>query len=211
MLQKSSRCELKQKAELRVVLHNNGRYHLLLYANLNGFELVHGPGLHMHGFEPLPGSTERQKVDLRSVWHETGSTNMHTPIGVQSRQKVRPEIFQGKEQLGGASSGGLISWDYRPRQESKIRRTLIVDTPDWVGGGCTAALWAVEKGRDDLVGEIVTPKGYVGRMVEVVGYIRSEWTHPQLVALLQTLTPQAHGALEHSTGRSFHKPKLKKI
>ena len=185
--------ELKQKAELRVVLHNSGRYHLLLWAKLNGFDLVIGSGAKI-----------QSNIDLRTTWHKSGSVNTHTPVGVSSRQRAKPEDFTGKELLGAVSSGGVIGWDYPLKTDTKSRRTLVVDTTSWLGGGCSAALWAVEPGRDDLVEDIVAAAGLKG--IEIVGYVQSEWTKPQLVVLLQTLTPQAQATLERSSGRSFNTP-----
>jgi hypothetical protein len=161
-----------QEAQLRVVLRNEGRYQLLCFADLKGFDLYAGP----HGV--------RNK--LRSSWHRTGQAHLHTPAGRQiGPPRVMPEHFEGKAKL---FSGGYTGpdWSYQPKPDSPTRRTLIVDKRS-IESGLACDIWAVEAGRDDLVGEILAEYSGSGG-IELVSHVRVAWTRPQLVGVVGTLT-----------------------
>ena len=180
--------QLKQRAEIRVVLHDNGRYHLVLDARVHGFDVYSQSGL-----------AWGKKANFKSSWHETGKTHLFTPFERQiGTQKVAPQNFKGKMQLPAGAHGGVLTWGYKLKADTNNRRSLVIEVSLLEGKPYTAELWAVEQGREDLVQEIVTGAGYQGK--EVVGYIVADWTQPQLVALVSTLTDSAMSALNQSIG-----------
>ena len=175
----------KQTAELRVVLHDNGRYFLLLDARVRGFDVYYGSGSEIGTFK------------FRTSWHETGKTHVYLPIGRQiGVQRVSPKDFTGKVHLATAGHGGQLSWDYRPKSDSKTRRTVIIDVTTLARKGCSAELWAVEWGNEHLVAEVVSGTGYQGK--KVVGHVIADWTQPQLVAIACTLSDEAMRSLQLS-------------
>lgn len=166
-----SRTSVQQEAHLRVVLQDEGKYQLMLFADLVNFDLYAGP----HGV--------RNK--LRSSWHETGKVHIHTPAGRQiGPPRVMPENFTGRNRL---YSGGRMGndWSYRPKPDSSTRRTLLVDKSS-VMRGCSCDIWAVEKGREELIeqvlGEYESSNG-----LELVSFLSVAWTRPRLMAVVSTL------------------------
>jgi hypothetical protein len=171
-----------QEAHLRVVLHHDGRYQLLFFADLIGFDLYAGP----HGVQNL----------LRSSWHATGQVHTHTPAGRQvGPPRVMPENFVGKAKL---YSGGYTGsdWSYKPKPNSSHRQTLVLERHA-IERGLTIDLWAVETNRLDLIAEVLGQ--YSGsRGVELVSHATTDWTRPQLVAVAGTLALAAWAALQKS-------------
>ena len=172
-----------QKAHLRIALHDNGKYQLVLRANVDGFDIYAGP----HGMKNL----------LRSSWHETGKVHIHTPIGRElGKPQVRPESFTGKAKL---YQGAYIGpdWSYRPKSDSAVRRTLLIEKPR-DGRPLNCAIWAIEQGRIDLVNEVLTE--YDGsRGLALVAHAATEWTQPSLLAVVSTLSDTAWASLNAST------------
>lgn len=170
---------MSQKANLQLVLHDNGKYQLILAANVEDFDIYVCP----HG--------TRNK--LRSSWHETGKVHIHTPVGRKvGVPQVRPEEFGGKANLyQGGYSGS--DWSYRPKQDSETRRTLLIEKP-WAGRPLNCAIWAVERGRSDLVKEVLNE--YDGsRGLTLVTYLIADWTQPSLLAVVSTLSDIAWTSL----------------
>ena len=87
-----SSTEPKQKAELRVVLHDNGKYLLLLDARVTGWDVYIGSGKGLG----------KKKAKFRLSWHESGETRRHI-FGAPSERGVtreRPQDFTGINYLG---------------------------------------------------------------------------------------------------------------
>ena len=169
----------KQEAHLRIAIHDSGKYQLILFADLVGFDLCAGP----HGARNL----------LRSSWHETGKVHVHTPAGrLIGAPRVMPEKFVGKSML---YSGGFTGtdWSYRPKPDSPSRRTLLIEKAQ-TERALNCVIWGVERGRDDLVNEVIAE--YDGsKGLELVSHITVDWTQPQLVATVSTLTMAAWTSL----------------
>jgi len=174
-----------QEAHLRVVLHHEGKYQLLFFADFENFDLYAGP----HGTRNL----------LRSSWHATGQVHTHTPAGREDgTPQVPPEDFKGRERL---YSGGYTGndWSYKPKPDSPIRRTLVIDQHA-VERNIMLDLWAVEKGRADLVAEILAE--YDGsKGIELVSYLPIDWSQPQLVVVVGTMTLASWTALQEVINR----------
>ena len=172
-----------QKAHLRVALHDNGKYQLVLRADVKGFEIYAGP----HGARNL----------LRSSWHETGMVHIHTPAGRKiGKPQVRPERFTGKAQL---YQGGYIGldWSYRPKPDSKTRRTLLIEKQA-SSRPLNCAIWAIERNQSDLLKEVLA--SYDGsRGLVLVSHLAIDWTQPRLLAVVSTLSDTAWASLNAST------------
>ena len=178
--------EPKQKAELRVALHDNGKYLLLLDARVTGWDVYIGSGQGLG----------KKKAKFRLSWHESGEIRRHI-FGAPSERGVtreRPQEFTGITYLGASAILKTPDWNYNPKPDSKQRRTLIVDVVDTKRRGCSVDIWAVERGRDDPVKEILSDQRFQGR--ELVGHVIADWTQPQLVVLAYIPSD--------STLRSFH-------
>ena len=173
---------IQQEAHVRVVLHDEGKYQLMLFVDLVNLDLYAGP----HGV--------RNK--LRSSWHETGKVHIHTPAGRQiGPPRVMPENFTGRDKL---YSGGYTGndWSYRPKPDSSTRRTLLVDKPS-VSRCCLCDIWAVERGKEELIDQVLGD--YDGsRGIELVSFLTVDWTQPQLMAVIGTLTLAAWESAMHS-------------
>jgi hypothetical protein len=178
-----ARGKYQQEAHLRVALHHEGRYQLLLFADLLGFDLYAGP----HGVQN----------QLRSSWHETGQVHTHTPEGRKiGPPRVMPRRFEGTAKL---YSGGYIGpdWSDQPQSDSSTRRTLILDKRS-IERSLALDIWAVEAMRDDLVAEVLAE--YSGeRGIELVSHVTVDWTSPQLMAVAGTLTLAAWESMTRST------------
>ena len=156
--------------------------------NLRGHDLYYGTPL------------QQERMSFSSSYHDSGKTYLHTPVGQRPGKSTTPLAqFAGKRELG-TSSGDLrlLRWDYKPKPDTSTRRTLVLDVTklprplrSW-----TVALWGVEHGREDLVDEIVSG-GVYGNM-PVLGHLHADWTEPELVVVLWTLSPAAWTALERS-------------
>jgi hypothetical protein len=95
-----------------------------------------------------------------------------------------PENFTGRERL---YSGGYVGndWSYRPKPDASTRRTLFVDKSS-VMRGFSCDIWAVEKGREDLIDQVLGEyNGFKG--LELVSFLTVAWTQPQLMAVVGTL------------------------
>lgn len=182
--------QFSQEADLRVALRSEGRYQLLFFARLQGFDLYAGPG----GLKSL----------LRSSWHGTGKVHIHTPEGRKvGAPRVMPEEFRGCAKLYSGGYSGT-DWSYRPKPDSPTRRTLILESIA-VERGLSLDLWAVEPQRDDLVAEILAEyRGLKG--IELISHTLVDWTRPQLMAVAGTLTAAAGEASRRSSSLSAHDP-----
>jgi hypothetical protein len=171
-----------QKAHLRVALHDNGKYQLVLRADIRGFDIYAGP--------PWP------KDLLRSSWHESGKVHIHTPVGRDiGKPKVRPESFTGKAQLYQGGYSGL-DWSYMPKPDSKTRRTLLIEK-EASSRSLNCAIWAIERNRSDLWKEVLAE--YDGsRGLVLVSHIAIDWTQPSLLAVVSTLSDTAWVSLNAS-------------
>ena len=177
---------MQQRASLRVVLRDAGRYATVCYLSLTRKgDLYFGTSL--APFDPQV---------FRTSYHKDGTRFTRLPKGRQPERHETPPIeLKGKVKLG-ASSGDsrMLRWDYTPKADSRKRHTLILESQD-LPRSWTVDLWAIESRRKDLVGEILAdypPHGVV------LAYVQADWCQPQFLAVIWTLSGKAWAALERS-------------
>ena len=166
----------KQKAALRVVVTDGNDHGLFWQASLSGYDVYSGP-------PRIP-----QGDILRHSHHETGQTHLHLPDRrVAESQNTSLKSIAGKLRIAGPLSGTIKTDGYRCKQDNKWRRTFVVDVRNLAVRNLSVELWAVEKARPDLIGEITSDTYDDFRLL--VGSIHADWTDPELLAPIWTLAP----------------------
>lgn len=175
---------LRQKAELRVIVVDGSRYALIVRATLDDEDLY------------CAVQKTHQGEALRQTYHKSGKR--HTYVRETLRLLDDPSVplrnFAGREKVWGVSPDlqGL-DWSYKPKSDSPTRSSMILNLADlpemW-----SVELWCIEKGRQDLVSEMLSSyPGGLGKLQHVL----IDWTQPQLLAIALTLAPEVMESLKN--------------
>ena len=174
-------------ADLRVVMHDGVRHALYWTATLQGSDIYAGPP-----------HVRRRKI-FRISYHESGELRLYL-LGRDPKltASTPPASIIGKVRLGHWSHIlNTVRWDYRPKKDSKKRKSLIIDVCKLeVPDSLTVELWAVELGRNELISEILEDDFSEAR--QRLGYLHADWTRPLLLVTVWTMAPKVRAALERS-------------
>ncbi len=182
---------MKQKAELRVVVARGGRYGVIIRATLKDEDLYCGV------------DKEPQGELLRTSYHKSGMGHTY-PLGkarVIDPPRVPLKDFKGKVRFW-SSSPDLdgLDWSYRPKPNSQFRTTLTLELsslPDlW-----SADMWAIEKGRPELLAE--TLSSYEATHRSVLHHCLVDHTHPQLLAVAWALDQHMLDSLHRHVAKTL--------
>lgn len=166
----------KQKGELRVVLHHNGKHGLYWQATLKGYDLY-------------AASPEKGLAASRVSYHASGAG--HVYLGPNRDRLIGPpsqrmDDFIGKEKVG-CWSHLDVTWGYSPKRDAVHRRTLILQSPP----ALAVDLWILQARREELVAEVL--QDY--RQVRILGQLHVAVTSPQLFAVVYTMTDKGLASL----------------
>lgn len=159
----------KREADLRVVVEGvSGRHALLLHAEIVGDELYYGGS--MMGLK----SRASYHADGNSHLHFAGERHISTPL---------PPLrhFKGSHLLksGGTTMLHMLDWNYRVVPDRKHRRRTLVVELEQLAELSSLSLWVVEKGRSDLVDEVLHRPH-----MPAITHVLVDWTQPMLLAVL---------------------------
>ena len=181
------------KAKLSIVIKDGTKYASVFFASLTkSNDLYYG------------GNFNIAPELFRMSHHRDGRSWIRTPR-TDSKPKARKvqdsipldelndELF-----LGGSAAPplGSLSWDYKPRPDSKTRESLIFEI-DKLPASWSIEVWALGENYEDqekLEGFLkLKTKG-----ITLLGYILVDWTMPRLLIIAWTLTEDSWKALDDS-------------
>ena len=158
-----------REAELRVAVEGaSGRHALLVHAEIVGDDLYFGGS--MMGFR------------ARASYHRDGKTHVYFAgdrhVGAP---KAPLRHLKGAHLLNSGGGGMLhmLDWSYRVVPDRKHRRKTLVVQLEQLADLSSVSLWAIEKGREDLVQEVLDRPN-----MPASAHVLAEWTQPMLLAVL---------------------------
>ncbi len=174
----------RQRGELRVVLERESSYALLSRVTVHGDDLY--CGIHTSTKEEL----------LRSTYHASGQGHIYVFDGakrVLNSRRERLGDFKGCERLWAIGDPGDLEWSYQLKEGSN--RTNFIVNIDNLRTPCTVDIWIIERGRVDLLTDIILL--YQDHfMMRFVGFKLMDWTHPQVFAVAWKPSDEAIKSLE---------------
>jgi len=167
----------KQRAELRLYLRYGSECALAWQATLTGFDVYAG----------IPKAPGAQPETLRGSFHASGKSHLHVTQGRIILDPLPPlRDTRGAVKLAGWSiePGELRE---APPPDTSYRQTLVLDPVAIVvpSNSWTVYLWAIERGRRDLVESTLEQARGLHR---VLGSLHADWTDPELLAIVTTIS-----------------------